>query len=75
MKTRTVKGKIVYFELGLGFYGIIDEDGRKWRPVKLPTALQKNELKGTFSLREVTEDVSIYMWGKPVEIIEYSLAE
>lgn len=70
MSSHKVKGIISFMELGPGFWGIIDDSGRQWRPVKMPKKLRKAGLRAAFELKEVEEEVSIFMWGTPVRIVK-----
>lgn len=64
-----IKGTVSFFPLGPGFWGITDDSGRQWRPVKMPKKLQKEGLRGVFEVREVEEEISIFMWGTPVRVL------
>ena len=72
MTTFTVKGRVKYQEVGTGFWGIIGDDGGKWKPTVMPKELQKENLKVEIEAKEVKNAVSIFMWGKTIEIIEFS---
>ena len=65
-----ISGRVVYQDLGTGFWGIIDASDRKWRPLNLPKKLQQEGLEVNITAVEATEDVSIFMWGQPIEIVE-----
>jgi hypothetical protein len=69
----SVKGTVSYQDIGPGFWAIIDENGRKWRPVKMPQALRKAGTSGTFEIQEVVEEMSVFMWGSPVKVISYEV--
>lgn len=70
-----IKGVVSFQDIGPGFWGIIDEHGRKWRPIHMPKALRKAGLRGVFEIIEIEEEVSIFMWGEPVEVVSYVLEE
>lgn len=70
MATFTIKGKVKYQEVGTGFWGIIGDDGKKWKPTSMPKELQKENLEVKLEAKEVKNAVSIFMWGKTIEIIE-----
>ena len=65
----SIKGKVIYQELGMGFWGIVGEDGREWLPVNLPSHLQIKDKVITVKAKVVEDGVSIFMWGTMVEII------
>ncbi|MCB0555282.1 MAG: hypothetical protein KDD02_17175 [Phaeodactylibacter sp.] len=73
MKQRKIKikGKVVYQKLGTGFWGIIGEDGREWRPVKMPEQLKYEGKTIEVEAAEVDEEASIFMWGTPVRITSF----
>ncbi len=67
MEQIEIKGKVVFQDIGMGFWGIVDGDNQ-WRPVNMPEELKKEGLEVKLSAEQVCEDVSIFMWGKPVRI-------
>jgi hypothetical protein len=69
----TIKGKVEKQNLGPGFWGIIGDDGQKWRPVKMPKALQKEGIKVEVEAEQVNEMVSIFMWGKAIQIKKHKV--
>jgi hypothetical protein len=69
-----IEGKIKYQKLSGGFWGIIDKDGNKWRPTKLPKKMKEEGLTIKATIKEVsTESISIFMWGTSVEILEFEI--
>jgi hypothetical protein len=71
MKTKKISGKVVYMELGTGFWGITDSRGNEWRPVNMPEQLKQAGKKVTLTVREADEGFSIFMWGTPVEVVAF----
>ncbi len=69
MEKFKIKGKVVYQNIGTGFWGIEDENKEKWMPVNMPDNLKKDGLKVELTAEEAREEVSVFMWGKPVNII------
>jgi hypothetical protein len=69
-----ITGNMVHEKIGPGFWGIIDDQGRKWRPLVCPLSMQKTGKRFHVKLREVEEDMSIFMWGTPVEVLEFAPA-
>jgi hypothetical protein len=72
MKTKRITGTVTYQQLATGFWGIIDESGREWRPVNMPEQLKQDGKKVTVRIREVDGGMSIFMWGTPVEIESFT---
>jgi hypothetical protein len=70
-KRKTITGVVSYHEFGMGFWGITDAQGNEWRPVRMPDQLKVKGATVTCTIQAVKEDVSIHMWGKPVEIISF----
>ena len=68
-KKMKIKGKIDFYQLETGFWGIEDENGNKWRPVNLPKKLQKKGLEVELKIKPTDEMMSVLMWGKAVEIV------
>ncbi len=73
MTKKNIKGTVKYQKLALGFWGIVDENDEKWRPVDMPKELQKEGLELSATVEETEEQVSIFMWGKSVKIKEYKV--
>ncbi len=63
-----IKGKVVFENIGTGVWGVVDKDGNEWRPVNMPEKLKKKGLSVDLAVEDAGEDVSIFMWGKPVKI-------
>ena len=65
-----IKGKVIFEDLGMGFWGIVGDDGREWLPVNMPNQLK---VKGAVvEISAVESDMeSIAMWGTPIEIISF----
>ncbi|MDD1729121.1 MAG: META domain-containing protein, partial [Methanospirillum sp.] len=66
-------GEVLYQDLEGGVYTIIGEDGVQYLPSSLPSELKVNGTKVSYSSRQLHDTISMYMVGKPVEIISISL--
>lgn len=64
----TITGKVTYQNLGMGFWGIISNSGKEYRPVNMPEQLKEEGARVKVSAVAVQEDVSLFMWGEPVRI-------
>lgn len=73
MKKRSITGKALYQQIGPGFWGIVDKKGGEWRPINMPEQLKYEGREVTVEVVEV-DDMSIFMWGKPVKIVSFSTA-
>ena len=65
-----IQGKVVYEDLEMGFWGIVDKQGNKWRPVSMPDQLKVAGAQVQVTASEVDED-SIFMWGTPIRIMSF----
>ncbi len=70
MKKR-IKGTVTYQNLGTGFWGIVDQSGTEYRPVNMPEQIKKDGAEVQVTIREVEEDMSIFMWGTAVEVLGF----
>ncbi len=71
MEKIKVSGKVAYQNLGTGFWGIIGNDGKKWRPVNMPEQLKTEGKPVIITVEEIHDDFSIEMWGTTVKIIRF----
>ncbi|WMX13506.1 MULTISPECIES: hypothetical protein [unclassified Aureispira] len=68
-----IKGTVTHQNLSGGFWGIIDENGNKWKPQEMPKALQKDGLKVVVEAKKVAGGISIFMWGTTIKILEFNI--
>ena len=73
MEHFSIIGKIVYQSLGPGFWGIIDNENQKWRPVVMPEQLKKSDLKVKITAEKSSDEVSMFMWGTSIKIINFKI--
>lgn len=66
-----IKGKVVYQNLGTGFWGIEESNGNKWLPINMPEQLKYEGKKVSVSIKEVKADASTFMWGTLVKIVGF----
>ena len=71
MKRIKIRGKVIYQNLGTGFWGIVDDNGTEYRPMNMPEQLKTIGAKVSCTAREIDEEVSIFMWGMAVKIISF----
>ncbi|MFT7452472.1 MAG: hypothetical protein ACI9VN_003206 [Patescibacteria group bacterium] len=69
---KTIKGTVVYKNIGPGCWGIIDGKGGEWHPVSMPIQLQKEGRVAIVRVKLVEEGFSLFMWGTPVEVIGFN---
>ena len=69
--TKNISGTVRFQNLGMGFWGIIDEKGKEWRPVNMPEQLKSEGAKIKIKAQELKDDMSIFMWGKAIKIISF----
>lgn len=70
MKIFSIIGKVKYFNLETGFWGIIDEKGKEWLPLNLPEQLKYEGRQIKIKAKEVNAD-SMFMWGTPIKIVSF----
>ncbi len=70
MKKHKITGKVVFENISTGVWGIIDSEGKEWRPVNMPEQLKHEGQQVSVVVKEV-DDMSIFMWGTPVKIISF----
>lgn len=69
MSKLKIKGTVHYQNIGTGFWGIIGEDGEKWRPTNLPASLQEEGKKVSLTAEKAKEQFSIFMWGTAIDVV------
>jgi hypothetical protein len=70
MSNIRIEGKVAFQPISGGFWGIIGNDGRQWRPVNLPSGLQQEGTAIAATVAPEREQFSIFMWGTAVRIVE-----
>jgi hypothetical protein len=70
-KIVSIKGKITFVALEMGFWGIIDEKGGQWQPINFPEQLKLEGASVTLKLKKLEDQASFQMWGEPVKIISF----
>jgi hypothetical protein len=68
-----ISGTATYQSLGTGFWSILAPDDGKYRPVKMPEELQVEGLKLSATVEDAEPQVSVFMWGKSVKILNYKV--
>jgi len=65
-----IQGIVRYLQFEGGFYGIIGENGDKYKPMHLEPQFEVDGLKVKVRARMVKGVAGIQMWGKPIEVLE-----
>jgi hypothetical protein len=68
---KDITGTVSYQDIGTGFWGITDTQGKDWRPIHMPDQLKVRGARVRCTIEVVKEDVSIFMWGTPVKIVSF----
>ncbi|BDS10298.1 hypothetical protein [Aureispira anguillae] len=68
-----IQGTVKYQNLSGGFWGLIDRDGNKWKPVEMPQELQKEGINVEIKAKKVLGGMSIFMWGTTIKILEFTI--
>ncbi|MEL6925439.1 MAG: hypothetical protein AAFO94_15430 [Bacteroidota bacterium] len=69
--SKKIKGKVVYQNLGIGFWGIVADNGTEYRPINMPEQLKYEGKSVSVHIAEVEEEMSMFMWGTPVRIVSF----
>jgi len=69
---KRISGKVVYETISGGFWGIVTDSGKEYRPIEMPNQLKKKGARVSVVIKKVDEGMSIFMWGEPVEIISFT---
>lgn len=64
-----IKGKVEYVNIGPGCWGIVDQEGNKWRVLNMPESLQQPGKEIQVKAKALKEEVSLFMWGTPVKLV------
>ncbi len=71
MKSIKITGKVQFIDLGTGFWAIISSEGEKYRPLHMPDQLKTEGKQVTCTIKPVSEEISMFMWGTPVKITAF----
>ncbi len=66
----TIKGTVVFENLEMGFWGIVDDKGGKWLPVNMPEQLKVPGARVRIRARR-SDMESMHMWGTAIEIVSF----
>ncbi len=72
MRKLLITGRAIKKDIGPGFWGIINESGAEYRPINMPEQLKIEGAQVEVIVVEAHEDISIFMWGKPVHILSFT---
>lgn len=67
--------EVKWISLEGGFFGLVAEDETKYLPLNLPEGFRRDGLRVKVKGRLKEEAVTIYMWGKPLEILDLKALE
>lgn len=70
MKSKTIVAKVVWKDLEMGFWGLIDQSGKEYLPMNLPTSLEKDGGEVRVEIEEHPDAMTMIMWGTPVKIVK-----
>ena len=66
-------GTVKYQNLSGGFWGIVDHEENRWKPVKMPKELQKEDLEVKLKAKKSEGIISIFMWGTTIDILGFEI--
>jgi hypothetical protein len=64
-----IQGEVTYVAIEGGFWGIVGADGKRYDPGRLAREFQQPGLKVRVEARPLSGQVSMRMWGTPIEIL------
>lgn len=64
-----IQGEVTYVAIEGGFWGIVGADGKRYDPGRLAREFQQSGLKVRVEARPLSGQVSMRMWGTPIEIL------
>ena len=70
--SKRISGKVVYQNFSGGFWGIVSDSGKEYRPVNFPNQLKKEGVRVDIVIEKMKDEVSLFMWGEPVKIVSFS---
>lgn len=71
MKVFKVVGKVFKKSIGIGAWGIVDNQGVEYRPIFMPEQLKSEGASVVVTVKNIQEEFSIHIWGKPIEIMAF----
>jgi hypothetical protein len=67
--TITFNGQVVYQDLEGGFWGLIDDAGRRYMPEQLAPAFQRDGLRVQVRATLAQEVYGVQMWGRRIHLL------
>ena len=71
--SKRVLGKVIYHDFSGGFWGIVSDKGVEYRPLNFPIQLKIEGVLVDIVVEDMNDEISMFMWGKPVKIISFSI--
>lgn len=62
-------GEIVYVGVEGGFYGIVSDSGKRYKPLSLPAEFHQEGLRVRVTARPARHLLGFHMWGEYIEIL------
>ncbi len=72
MEKLTITGTVQKVAIGMGFWGIVDQNGNNYRPINMPAQLKFLGKSITITAQKVEAGASIFMWGTPIKILSFT---
>ena len=67
---KSISGKVVYQDLGMGLWGIVDDSGNQWQPINFPEQLKYKGARVAVMIQEL-DMATTAMWGQPVRVLSF----
>ena len=66
----TITGTASYQNIGIGFWGIIADDGQSYLPINMPEQLKREGAK-VRCRASISNVETMHMWGTPINITSF----
>ncbi len=65
-----ITGKVKYMDIGMGFWGIIADNGKEYLPLPMPEQLKFDGHRVECKAK-ISDAMSMHMWGEAVTIVSF----
>ncbi|GAB4551549.1 MAG: hypothetical protein Tsb0017_01450 [Geothermobacteraceae bacterium] len=73
VNTFTFDGRVVHVRIEGGFFGLIDRQGNRYLPDRLPAAMRRHNLPVRVRAKLLPPAPSYRMWGRRIQLEEIRL--
>ncbi len=66
-----ITATVVFIDLELGFWGLVERDGSKYQPLHFPEQLKHKNATVEVTIQILQDAASLMMWGRAVRIVGF----